>query len=264
MHPKREKLEKAQTFYQRFNLDSILGNSDKLIRKTKIVCTIGPACYDHEILCGMLERGMTVARLNFSHGDHKTHGEVIDRLREAFKARKHLQCAIMLDTKGPEIRTGYLEDHKPIELVKGQTLEICTDWNFLGNNKKIACSYKSLPKSVKVGNTILMADGTIQCRVTEVLEESVKVEVLNNCKLGERKNMNLPGVIVDLPTITEQDEADILFGLSRGIDMIAASFIRKGSDIAVIRDLLGPKGAHVRSEERRVGKECRSRWSPYH
>jgi pyruvate kinase len=194
----------------------------------------------------MLDRGMTVARLNFSHGDHKTHGETIDKLREAFKKRKDIQCAIMLDTKGPEIRTGFLKDHKAVELTKGQSLIICTDWSFEGTNEKIACSYKSLPKSVQVGSTILIADGSIQGTVTEILEDAVKIEVMNNAKLGERKNMNLPGIIVDLPTITEQDEADILFGLSRGIDMIAASFIRKASDIECIRDLLGPKGSHVK------------------
>jgi pyruvate kinase len=240
------KIERTGTFFQRFNLEHILGDSDKIVRKTKVICTIGPACYDSDILCGMLDRGMTVARLNFSHGDHKTHGETIDRLREAFKKRKEIQCAIMLDTKGPEIRTGFLVDKKAIDLVKGQTLEITTDWNHQGTAEKIACSYESLPTSVKVGSLILIADGTVQCKVTELLEKSVKVEVQNNAKLGERKNMNLPGVIVDLPTITPQDEADILFGLSRGVDMIAASFIRKGKDIETIRDLLGPKGAHIK------------------
>jgi len=174
-----------------------------MAKKSKIICTLGPSCYDIEVMCGMLDRGMSVARLNFSHGDHKSHGEVIDKLREAFKKRKEIQCAIMLDTKGPEIRTGFLVDHKPIDIVKGQTLEICTDWDFLGNTSKIACSYKALPKSVKVGSSILIADGTIQATVTEVLENSIKVEVLNNSKLGERKNMDLPGVAVDLPTITE-------------------------------------------------------------
>jgi len=242
----KSKVEKKGTFYQRFTLERILGDSDKIVRKTKVVCTIGPACLDPEILVQMMDRGMSVARLNFSHGDHKTHGDTIDKLREAFKKRKDIQCAIMLDTKGPEIRTGFLKDHKAVDLVKGQSLIIGTDWDFEGTSEKIACSYKSLPKSVKVGSTILIADGSLSCKVTELFEEEVKVEVLNNAKIGERKNMNLPGVIVDLPTITEQDELDILFGLSRGIDMIAASFIRKASDIETIRDLLGPKGSHIK------------------
>lgn len=195
----------------------------------------------------MLERGMTVARLNFSHGDHKMHGETVAKLREAFKRRRDLQCAIMLDTKGPEIRTGFLKDHKAIDLVKGQTLEITTDYAFEGDSSKIACSYEALPRSVKVGTKVLIADGSIVAIVTEILEKGVKVEVLNNAKLGEKKNMNLPGVIVELPTITEKDEEDILdFGLKHGIDMIAASFIRKDTDIEYIRDLLGPRGSHIK------------------
>jgi len=234
-------------FFDLFSLEHILSQSDTTHRKSKIVCTIGPACWDVDTLVGMLERGMTVARLNFSHGDHQVHGETVARLREAFKRRRDLQCAIMLDTKGPEIRTGLLKDHKPIELTKGQTLEITTDYTFEGDNTKIACSYKSLPTSVKVGSKILIADGSIVAKVTEILADGVKAEVLNNAKLGEKKNMNLPGVIVDLPTITEKDEEDILeFGLKKGIDMIAASFIRKASDIEYIRDLLGPKGSHVK------------------
>eukprot|EP00330_Aristerostoma_sp_ATCC50986_P002011 CAMPEP_0114588698 /NCGR_PEP_ID=MMETSP0125-20121206/11341_1 /TAXON_ID=485358 ORGANISM="Aristerostoma sp., Strain ATCC 50986" /NCGR_SAMPLE_ID=MMETSP0125 /ASSEMBLY_ACC=CAM_ASM_000245 /LENGTH=499 /DNA_ID=CAMNT_0001785235 /DNA_START=12 /DNA_END=1511 /DNA_ORIENTATION=- len=237
---------KPGDFFERYSLQQILADTEVFRRKTKIVCTIGPACWNTETLCGMLDNGMTVARLNFSHGDHKVHGETIDKLRDAFKQRKETQCAIMLDTKGPEIRTGFLKDGKAVEIEKGQTLEICTDYDFKGDNTKIACSYKSLPKSVKVGQIILMADGSISGKVTEILADGVKVELLNSAKLGERKNMNLPGVIVDLPTITEKDEDDILFGLKRGIDMIAASFIRKASDIETIRDLLGPKGSHIK------------------
>jgi len=234
-------------FYEHFSLEHILSQTDQSKRKSKIVCTIGPACWEVDTLVGMLERGMTVARLNFSHGDHEMHGQTVAKLREAFKKRRDLQCAIMLDTKGPEIRTGFLKDHKSIDLVKGQTLEITTDYSFEGDSNKIACSYQSLPKSVKVGSKILIADGSIVAKVTEILADGVKVEVANNAKLGEKKNMNLPGVIVDLPTITEKDEDDILeFGLKKGIDMIAASFIRKAADIEYIKDLLGPKGSHIK------------------
>lgn len=237
----------SSDFFEHFSLEHIITPTDQTKRKSKIVCTIGPACWEVDTLVGMLERGMTVARLNFSHGDHEMHGQTVAKLREAFKRRRDLQCAIMLDTKGPEIRTGFLKDHKTIDLVKGQTLEITTDYTFEGDSNKIACSYKSLPKSVKVGSKILMADGSIVCKVTEILEDGVKVELANNAKLGEKKNMNLPGVIVDLPTITEKDEEDILeFGLKKGIDMIAASFIRKAKDIEYIRDILGPRGSHVK------------------
>lgn len=163
------------------------------------------------------------------------------------KARPDKHVAIMLDTKGPEIRTGMNKDGKAIKLVKGQTLELTTDYTFLGDNTKIACSYKSLPESVQVGGTIYIADGSLTCEVTEILEHGVMVKVLNDVEIGEKKNMNLPGCIVDLPTLTEKDEDDIVnFGLKKGIDMIAASFVRKAEDIDAIRDLLGPKGAHVK------------------
>jgi pyruvate kinase len=153
----------------------------------------------------------------------------------------------MLDTKGPEIRTGMLRDNKPVELVAGQELQIVTDYSIEGDNKKIACSYKSLPTTVCVGSTIFIADGSLTCEVTEIFDGGVKVLVKNDCKLGERKNMNLPGAIIDLPTLTEKDEDDIVdFGLKHGIDLIAASFVRKGSDIDYIRDILGPRGSHVK------------------
>eukprot|EP00331_Platyophrya_macrostoma_P019660 CAMPEP_0176475594 /NCGR_PEP_ID=MMETSP0127-20121128/43691_1 /TAXON_ID=938130 /ORGANISM="Platyophrya macrostoma, Strain WH" /LENGTH=434 /DNA_ID=CAMNT_0017871203 /DNA_START=292 /DNA_END=1596 /DNA_ORIENTATION=- len=174
------------------------------------------------------------------------HGETVERLREAFKQRKDKQCAIMLDTKGPEIRTGLLKDHKAINLKKGQDLEITTDYTFEGDSNKIACSYKSLPTSVKEGAQILIADGSLVCKVKKIIENGVIVEVLNDANIGEKKNMNLPGVIVDLPTITEKDEDDLVnFGLKHGVDMIAASFIRKASDVEYIRDVLGPRGAHI-------------------
>lgn len=109
----------------------------------------------------------------------------------------------MLDTKGPEIRTGMLRDNKPVEIVAGQTLKIGIAYDIEGDSKQIACSYKSLPQTVHVGSTIFIADGSLTCEVTEVHEDSVMVLCKNSCKLGERKNMNLPGAIVDLPTLTE-------------------------------------------------------------
>ncbi len=155
--------------------------------------------------------------------------------------------AIMLDTKGPEIRTGMLVDHKSISLKEGQDLEIVTDYAVLGDATRIACSYPSLPTSVKVGASILIADGTLMCTVKELRAASVLVRVCNNVTLGEKKNMNLPGVIVDLPTITDKDKDDLInFGLRHNVDMIAASFVRKGSDIGVIRDVLGAAGRHIK------------------
>lgn len=195
----------------------------------------------------MLDAGMNVARLNFSHGDHPYHRGTVQNLRAALKQRPKLSCAVMLDTKGPEIRTGLLESGKTIDLVKDQILEITTDYTFKGTSEKIACSYTDLPTSVKVGSTILIADGSITATVTEILQDGVKVQVGNSATLGEKKNMNLPGIIVNLPTLTEKDEDDLInFGLKEGVDMIAASFVRKADDVNYIRDVLGPRGSHIK------------------
>lgn len=165
--------------YSEFTLDGILSHTDYSKRKTKIICTIGPSCWEHEQLCQMLENGMTVARLNFSHGDHAGHGETVKKLKEAFKAKKNFQCALCLDTKGPEIRTGNVKNQttKLVNLVAGQELEITTDYSVLGDEKVIACSYKSLPTSVKVGGQVLIADGTLVCIVKEIKKESIIVTV---------------------------------------------------------------------------------------
>jgi len=186
----------------RFKFQQIFQVLDPSARKTAVVCTLGPACWSVDMLVKMLDAGMNVARLNFSHGDHKTHGRSIEHLRDALKQRPGKQCAVMLDTKGPEIRTGMLKDGKAIELKAGQILKIVTDYHVLGDTSQIACSYKSLPKTVKPGSTIFVADGSLTCEVTECKEDHVVVKCKNSCTLGERKNMNLPGAVVDLPTLT--------------------------------------------------------------
>lgn len=145
---------------------------------------------------------MNVARLNFSHGDHETHGKSVANLREAM-AQTGKSCAILLDTKGPEIRTGKLKGGNPVQLESGQTLKISTDYTLEGDNQCIACSYSSLPQTVKVGSTIFVGDGNLTLEVTEIGNDFVNVVCKNGYKLGEKKNMNLPGLIVDLPTLTE-------------------------------------------------------------
>lgn len=192
---------------------------------------------------------MGVARLNFSHGDHKSHGATLERLRAAMAARPGVHVGVMLDTKGPEIRTGVLDAscEGKLKLKKGDVIEVGTDYSKPCTPQYLACSYKSLPKSVKVGSKILVADGSLMLEVTEVLEASVMARILNNCSLGDRKNMNLPGAIVDLPTLTEKDIDDLQnFGVHHGVDFIAASFVRKGSDIDFIRSVLGEKGKDIK------------------
>lgn len=229
--------------------DNIFAESDESRRRVKIICTLGPACWDVETLGKLVDAGMNVARLNFSHGDHEGHAATLQRLRRALSTRRGKHVAVMLDTKGPEIRTGFLADkeRKKAELKRGQELELTTDYEFLGDNTKIACSYKSLPTTVHAGSKILVADGSLVLTVKECRESSVITEVMNNCVLGERKNMNLPGAIVDLPTLTEKDIDDLQnFGLVHGVDYIAASFVRRGEDIDTIRDVLGEEGAHIK------------------
>jgi pyruvate kinase len=162
--------EKHASDSYRTQFSHIFDPIDPKFRKVKVICTLGPSCWDIDMLVKMLDAGMNVARLNFSHGDHKTHAGTIDRLREAMKQRPDKHCAIMLDTKGPEIRTGINEGGKPIKLVKDQPLEITTDYSFAGTSEKIACSYEQLPESVKVGGIIFIADGSLTCEVTEILE----------------------------------------------------------------------------------------------
>ena len=168
-------------------------------------------------------------------------------------SRKTAQCAVMLDTKGPEIRSGFFDasHNGKIQLVKGQDLELVTDYSYKvppGDIvEKLAVTYPALPQSVAVGGMVLAADGNLVMTVKEIRETSVVCTVENDFAMGERKNMNLPGCIVDLPTLTEQDEDDLVnFGLAQGVDFIAASFVRKGSDIDYIRKVLGPGGAGIK------------------
>jgi len=241
------KVADAEDFFHLYTMDRILKEPDYTKKRTKIICTIGPACNSVETLIKMIDLGMNCARLNFSHGDHKSHGKCVENLKEAFRARRNIPVSILLDTKGPEIRTGFLENEGPVFLVQGEDLELVIDYEFKGNKNKIACSYPRLMESVKVGGAILVADGTLVLKVKEIREKSVVCEIMNKCKLGERKNMNLPGCEVHLPTITEKDEDDIVdFALKKGVDYIALSFVRKASDIEECRDLLGPKGSRIK------------------
>jgi pyruvate kinase len=139
----------------------------------------------------------------------QTHGETLDTLKEALSARPNKSCAILLDTKGPEIRTGLLRDNEEVDFVAGQEIDILTDYTLEGDNTRLTCNYKSLATTVKPGDVILIADGALSCEVKECFDDAsggyVKVECKNDARIGERKNMNLPGCTVDLPTLTEDD-----------------------------------------------------------
>ncbi|XVF19149.1 hypothetical protein REPUB_Repub11eG0084200 [Reevesia pubescens] len=214
--------------------------------KTKIVCTLGPASRSVPMIEKLLRAGMNVARFNFSHGSHAYHQETLDNLRSAM-LNTGILCAVMLDTKGPEIRTGFLKDEK-IQLKQGQEITITTDYSIKGDEELISMSYKKLAEDVKPGMVILCADGTISFTVLSCDKQNglVHCRCENSAVLGERKNVNLPGVIVDLPTLTAKDKEDILeWGIPNQIDMIALSFVRKGSDLVEVRKLLGKHAKNI-------------------
>lgn len=197
----------------------------------------------------LIDSGMNIARLNFSHGDHNSHGDMLRKLREALSLRPGAIVGVMLDTKGPEIRTGLLDPslNGKLKLIKGESIEIGTDYKRLGTKEYLPCSYKSLPKTVTPGMKILCADGSVTFLVEEILETSIKAKILNNASIGEKKNMNLPGCVVDLPVLTEKDIDDLQnFGIKQKVDFIAASFVRKASDIDMIRNVLGEEGKYIK------------------
>lgn len=212
--------------------------------RTKIICTMGPASKKKEVMKQLMLAGMNVLRLNFSHGDHTYHQETINLAREVMGETRRL-CALLLDTKGPEIRSGLLKEGKEYTLEKGQEFTLVTDESVVGDNTTVAVQYKNLPKVLKVGDQVLVDDGLIALRVQEIREEAVKCLVENTGVLGQRKGINLPGVVVDLPAVTQKDIQDIKFAVSNGMDFIAASFVRKPTDILTIREALGVQGKHI-------------------
>ncbi|BDG40876.1 pyruvate kinase [Parageobacillus caldoxylosilyticus] len=208
-----------------------------MMRKTKIVCTIGPASESVDKLVQLIEAGMNVARLNFSHGDHMEHGRRIQNIREAAK-RTGKKVAILLDTKGPEIRTHDMENGS-IELKEGSQLVISMK-EVLGTPEKISVTYEGLIDDVVPGSKILLDDGLIGLEVVSIDKQAREIvtRVLNGGVLKNKKGVNVPGVRVNLPGITAKDRQDILFGIEQGIDFIAASFVRRASDVLEIREVL--------------------------
>ncbi|MDE9540810.1 pyruvate kinase PykF [Xenorhabdus bovienii] len=211
------------------------------MKKTKIVCTIGPKTESETKLTELLNAGMNVMRLNFSHGDYEEHGQRIKNLR-AVTAKTGKKAAILLDTKGPEIRTIKLEGGNDVSLTAGQTFTFTTDKSVIGNQECVAVTYAGLPADLKPGNTILVDDGLIAMTVKNVTETEVICEVLNNGDLSENKGVNLPNVAINLPALAEKDKQDLIFGCEQGVDFVAASFIRKRSDVLEIRDHLKAHG----------------------
>ncbi len=204
-------------------------------KKTKIVCTIGPASESVEILKELINNGLNVCRLNFSHGNYEEHGNRIQNIKKARSDMK-LPIAILLDTKGPEIRTGKFSAPE-VNLKEGQSF-IITMEDILGDEKKCTVSYKDLISDVKPGNKILIDDGLVELLVDEVINKEILCTVQNAGTIKDNKGVNVPNVKINLPAITPKDKKDIEFGIEQGIDFIAASFVRKASDVLAIREIL--------------------------
>lgn len=206
------------------------------MRKTKIVVTLGPAVDAPEVLEGLVASGMDAARLNFSHGTHEEHKKRIDAVRKAAGDR---DVAIILDTKGPEIRTGLFE--KPVTLKAGGRFVLSVH-DRPGNEKGCSVSYEKLNEVISVGNRIMIDDGLIELKVVAVGEDSVDCTVINGGTVSSNKGINLPGIRTGLPALTDKDRADLRFGAENGVDYIAASFVRRKSDVEEIRRVLDENG----------------------
>jgi len=205
------------------------------MRKTKIVCTIGPASESVETLMELMKAGMNVARLNFSHGNYEEHGMRIRNIREAaHKLGKTV--AILLDTKGPEIRTHTMEGGE-IFLEAGKEISISMT-EVVGTPEKISVTYSGLINDVDKGSKILLDDGLIELEVLHKENNEIRAKILNSGVLKNRKGVNVPNVVINLPAMTEKDAQDILFGIEQNVDFIAASFVRKAQDVLAIRELL--------------------------
>jgi pyruvate kinase len=215
-----------------------------MLRKTKIVATMGPAVDNLETMKQLLEAGMNIARFNFSHGTHEEQQGRIEMLREASK-QTGIPVALLLDTKGPEIRTGLIRDGGTITLVPGNAIILTTD-TIEGDADLLGVSYQNLPYEVHVGGHIFIADGLVDLEVTDVRGNRIHCVVRSGGVLGSRKNVNVPGVKTALPAVTEKDVADIEFGVRMGMDFIAASFIRKPKDVQTIQQIVDKAKAPIR------------------
>eukprot|EP00536_Pseudo-nitzschia_multiseries_P011222 jgi/Psemu1/259674/estExt_Genewise1Plus.C_3710026 len=231
-----------------------------LYRRTKIICTIGPANWSEEGIAKLIDAGMNVARFNFSHGDHERHQKSLDLLRDV-AASKSRNIAVLVDTTGPEIRTGYFDKTvmKELDLQKGNELILTGDYSYKAiDSTKVAVSYDKLADDVKPGQQILVADGSLVMTVLscDTASKEVTCKVENSVSIGERKNVGLPGVDIKLPTFSEKDIDDIVnFGIKNRVDCVAASLIRTGEDVRNLRKLLADNGGEEINIISKIGNQ---------
>ncbi len=213
------------------------------MRKTKIICTIGPASEKPEVFRRLAESGMNVVRLNFSHGSQEEHGERIQMVMD-YRRETGKPLGLLLDTKGPEIRIGEMQEGGAA-ISPGDPFTLTTE-EIVGDEKRAHVTYAGLPGDVKPGNSILIEDGILHLRVKKVEGTEIYCTVVNGGVLGSRKNVNVPGVHIKLSDITEKDKSDILFGIKNGVDFIAASFVQNARDVILIKQFLrANNGGHI-------------------
>lgn len=213
------------------------------MKKTKIICTMGPNSDDREVMKQLLLNGMDVARFNFSHGTHDEQRARYKQLREVAE-EVGKPVAALLDTKGPEIRTGVLKDGKKVTLTAGEEIILTTE-DIIGDAKRVHINYNGLNEDVTEGNVILIDDGLIELHVERVEGTEIYCRIMNGGELGERKGVNVPNVKIKLPALTDKDKEDIRFGIELGFDYIAASFIRSADAIREIRQMLDEGGSSM-------------------
>ena len=213
------------------------------VRRAKIICTIGPSSNTEPVLRDLMRLGMDVARLNFSHGSYEEHARNIERIRRVAKREKRTIC-ILQDLQGPKIRTGGLIDHVPVALKARSRLTI-TPRDIDGTPALISTTFHGLAKEVRPGSRILLSDGLIELRVTHMRGNDVECKVVNGGMLGEHQGINLPGVALSIPALTEKDRADLEFGLKHGVDIVALSFVRSAQDVRSTKQVIASHGRDV-------------------
>jgi pyruvate kinase len=214
------------------------------MRRTKIVATIGPASRDPRVLTALLDAGVDMVRLNFSHGGHEEHLQVLQAVRR-IAAERERPISVLQDLSGPKIRTGRLAGGGPIELVPGERLVITTDETIEGRPGLISTTYDLLPRDVKVDDTILLDDGNLDVRVTGVRGDEVETVVVHGGPLKPNKGMNLPGVKLSTPALTEKDRRDLAFGVAHQVDYVALSFVREAADVEECKAFIRAQGAAI-------------------
>lgn len=213
------------------------------MKRTKIICTMGPNTNDRALMKALVENGMDIARFNFSHGDYEEQKMRLELLKSV-REELDIPVAALLDTKGPEIRTGILKDGKKVILKEGETYTLTTE-DIVGDEHKGHITYEGLAQDVAAGNRILIDDGLIELEVKTVKGKEIICRIVNGGELGERKGVNVPNVKVKLPALTEKDKQDIQFGIEQGFDFIAASFVRTAAAIYEIKDILAANGSNM-------------------